>query len=139
MFTVAAADCSETRTDPYGILTSPVDPSTGDYRRQDACVYFINVHNARQVTFFITDFISEDSKDVLEYGVGYDADTLLSRGIFQGDLTGALPAAITIDVTGEPLWFLWTTDNNTEFKGWELHYVTGMYVMCIGPISSALN
>ena len=87
----------------------------------------MRVHNARSITFYFTDFNTELFKDSLEYGIGGNADFNSRIGIFEGNLTelNALPEPITLD--GGISWFLFATDKNRRYRGFELVYFAGEY------------
>ncbi len=86
----------------------------------------MRIHNIRSITFYFTDFTTELFKDVLEYGVGPDVDFNQALGEFQGNLTelNALPNPVTLE--GSQSWFLFSTDMNIRYTGFEMVYFAGM-------------
>ncbi len=129
VYNFESTECGSIHVESSGTLKSPNYPNA--YNADESCSYSITVHNARTAVFLITDFTTEKASDTLHYGVGYSANPSDALGVFDGNLTanGALPSLISVDVRAAPLWFLWTTNGDQNYKGWSLVYDTGMDIV----------
>ena len=79
------------------------------------------------MVYWFNFFETEEFKDVLEYGIGYEVNFLQALGAYDGNLTmeNRLPDPQNFAVSGAPFWFLWGTDFNIDYTGWELQYAAG--------------
>ena len=79
------------------------------------------------MVYWFNFFETEEFKDVLEYGIGYEVDFNQALGSYDGNLTmeNRLPDPENFAVSGAPFWFLWATDFNIDYTGWELQYAAG--------------
>lgn len=69
--------------------------------------------------------------DVVEYGIGPEADFNQALGSFEGNLTqdGIIPDPFTVQ--GDQAWFIFSTDRNIVNRGFRITFSSGKTLICL--------
>ncbi|XP_033120066.1 fibropellin-3-like isoform X2 [Anneissia japonica] len=107
-------NCGYNQFGDTGSITSPNYPDV--YDNDHECYYYVRVHNARRITFYVQFFETEIYKDYMEYGNGYyynPSDAVILEGNFTN-------TQFTIE--GGNAWFYFYSDFNVRRKGYHIVY-----------------